>query len=140
MPRMPAITKLLEALADEPVAVLRKFDDRVRIRISDDESAIVTVQIINGQFVFKVSRRCLDYGYNIGNVFAEFCKQWRKDHPGTAAHIWYTHDGWVPIFKKVYEIPDSKKEMKRLVQEIMLGTDMQDALAFLDEIEDNIRR
>ena len=105
------------------------------------EKAVITLQVSEDEIILKVSRGWLDYYPNMGNVYEEFCKQWNIDHPGVAAHLWYTRDGGcVPICRITYSVPGTKREMMRLVRNRMFGVDMQNAICFFDEIDKYARK
>ena len=134
--------RLFEALKSVPATVSKNAsrEDMLSIKLPG-EKAVVTLQVTDGEIILKASRGWLDYYPKMGNVYEEFCKQWNIDHPGVAAHLWHTRDGGcVPICRITYSVPGTEREMKRLVRDLMLAADMQNAISFFDEIDKYARK
>ena len=134
--------RLREALKSVPVEVSTKpsHEDMLSIKLPG-EKAVVTIQVTEDEIILKASRGWLDYYPKMGNVYEEFCKQWNLDHPGVAAHLWYTRDGGcIPICRVAYAAPASEREMMQIVHDQMFGTDMHNATSFFDEIDQYARK
>lgn len=98
----------------------------------------ITLRLTDDMLILWVVDGWVDDQPGIGDAYHDFCSRWTKDTPGYSAHLLnpFKEDGAAPACKVTYPIPTTRHEMKRLLLEQILGTDLAKAISCCHEIKD----